>query len=101
MSEVITLDLFAPIQREAIRQGAVKLEQEKVKQRDIAALLPERPSQAAVSKAILLNRFMTEAGMTEPFVRIDEPPADYAKLRRHKNEKYRFEPLDGYERPTL
>jgi len=101
MSEVITLDLFAPIQREEIRKASVKLEQEKVKQRDIAALLPERPSQAAVSKAILLDRIMTEAGMTEPFVRIDEPPADYAKLRRHKNEKYRFEPLDGYERPTL
>lgn len=35
-------------------------------------------------------------GLTSPLVQVLSPPDDYAKLRRHKNAKYRFLPLEGY-----
>ena len=34
-------------------------------------------------------------GLTDPYVAVTEPPDDYAKLRRHKHKRYRFEPLEG------
>jgi hypothetical protein len=44
---------------------------------------------------------MQELGLDTPDVLLQEPPDDYAKLRRHKNPKYRFEPLGDYERAAL
>ena len=69
--------------------------------RDMSCGLPGNPTQAAISKAIQLNRMMVSLGLASPYVLQLKPPDDYGKLRRHKNPRYAFEPLEGYERPTL
>jgi hypothetical protein len=99
----LTLDLFErPPQRERIRVEAVRLEADHVPQRKIAALLTdEKPKQAAVQKALNLDRKMQELEVASPYVLVTEPPEDYPKLRRHKNPKYSFQPRDGYVRPAI
>jgi site-specific DNA recombinase len=97
----LTIDLFDPPQREEIRVEAVRLAIEGIKQRDMCCRLPGNPTQAAISKGILLNRTMLSLGLASPYVLQFDPPDDYRKLRRHKNARYEFKPLDGYERPTL
>jgi hypothetical protein len=54
-----------------------------------------------VQNALALDRLMQQMGLMTPYQLVTEPPADYAKLRRHRNAKYRFTPLDGYVPPTL
>ena len=103
LSRVLTIDLFEkPPQRERIRKEVVQLAADGVPQREIARLLKdETPKQPVVQQALALDRKMRELGIDTPNVVLHEPPDDYPKLRRHKNPKYRFEPLEGYERPTL
>jgi len=103
LSRVLTIDLFEkPPQRERIRMEVVQLAADGVPQREIARLLKdETPKQPVVQQALALDRKMRELGIDTPYVVLHEPPDDYPKLRRHKNPKYRFEPLEGYERPTL
>lgn len=103
MTRQITIDLFEePPQRERIRLEAVRLEAEGVQQRKIATLIEkEQPKQAAVFNALQLDRKMQTMGLTTPYVLVTEPPDDYPKLRLHKHAKFRFEPLEGYQRPTL
>jgi hypothetical protein len=38
---------------------------------------------------------MDELGTTDAYVPVVQPPADLRKLRRHKADGYRFEPLPG------
>ena len=99
----LTLDLFErPPQRERIRVEAVRLEADRVPQRKIASMLTdEKPKQAAVQKALNLDRKMQERELASPYVLVMEPPEDYPKLRRHKNPKYSFQPRDGYVRPAI
>lgn len=104
LTRELTLDLFQPPQRERIRDRAVRMEAQKMKQRDIARELStdeERVTQAAVQKALALHRVMERLGLTSPYVAVLRPPGGYGKLRRHKNAKYRFEPLPGYRPPDL
>jgi hypothetical protein len=96
-----TVDLFEPTQRERIRVQAMRLTAEGLEQREVAARLPERATQAAVYRALALGRRMSELGLEAPYIVVEEPPADYLKLRRHMNSKYQFELLGGYERPSL
>jgi hypothetical protein len=100
LTRQLTLDLFErPPQRERIRVEAVRLAAQGLDQRDIARRLPEKAPQAAVQRALALDRKMRELGLDSPYVFLAEPPTDYPKLRRHRNPKYRFEPLDGYPLP--
>jgi hypothetical protein len=46
----------------------------------------------AAQRAAALDRMMKALGLTDPYVAIIEPPADYGKLRRHRHPRYRFEP---------
>ena len=96
-----TLDLFEPPQRERIREEAVRLTAEGLSQRQAAGLLAEKPTQPAVEHALALDRKMRTLGLESPYVIVREPPEDYGKLRRHKNQKYRFEPLEDYRQPAL
>jgi site-specific DNA recombinase len=91
------IDLFEPPQREQIRPRAAELASARVKQRDIAAQLGV--TQTAVQKALALEGMMRERGLESPYAVVTEPPADYPKLRRHKNRKFRFKPADGYVPP--
>jgi hypothetical protein len=97
----LTLDLFEPPQRERIRQEAVLLAAQGLDQREIARRLPGKPTQTAVQRALLLDRRMRERGLETPYISVPEPPQDYPKLRRHRNPKYQFTQLGGYQRQEI
>jgi site-specific DNA recombinase len=99
LTSVLTLDLFEPPQRERIRLEAVKLVADGMTQREAAGEL--EVTQPAVTAALKLDRLMRERGLTSPYELLEEPPSDYPKQRRHLNPKYRFETLEGYQRPPL
>jgi len=102
LTRVLTVDLFEkPPQRERIRAEAVQLEAKELPQRLIAHEIEERPKQAVVFKALALHRQMLALGLNTPYVVLHEPPDDYPKLRRHRNRKYRFAPLEGYLPPEI
>ena len=39
---------------------------------------------------------MEGLGLADPYVPMTEPPADQARIRRHKHPRYRFEPTPRY-----
>jgi site-specific DNA recombinase len=101
--------LFIPPERERIREQAVRLDAQGLGPKEIARRITDepagpqadRPSATAVQNALVLDRQMRQLGLDSPYVMVSEPPKDYPKLRRHKNSKYRFDPLDGYQPPPL
>jgi hypothetical protein len=95
------VDLFEPAERERIREEAVQLAAEGLCHWQIAARLPGRPTATAVGNALGLESLMRSQGLASPYITLLEPPGDYPKLRRHKNVKYQFEPLDGHQPPAL
>ena len=106
LSRTMTVDLFDPPQREQIRADAVRLAAAETQPtlKQIAAQLPAnptKPSGTAVGHALALDRKMKSMALTTPYVLVSEPPEDFTKLRRHKNAKYRFEPLENYQRPPF
>ncbi|MBD3672145.1 MAG: recombinase family protein [Planctomycetaceae bacterium] len=101
LSQVKFIDAFEPPQRERIRLQSVQLSNAGHGPKKIARLLPEKPKYQAVCKALELQQLMDEAGLKTPYVFVDSPPEDYKKLRRHKNSKYRFQPLEEYEPPKI
>ncbi|MCE9554687.1 MAG: recombinase family protein [Planctomycetes bacterium] len=101
LSLMTTIDLFKPAQREQIREVAARLNDGIRTHAQIAALIAERPTATAVGDALALDKLMHEQGLSSPYIVLREPPSDYPKLRRHKNSKYRFEPLEGYAQPEL
>ena len=101
LSSTVTLDVFDPPQRERIRLQAVELSAAQYKQRDACQLIEEKPTQPAFQRALALDRKMQDLGLASPYVFLSEPPADYPKLRRHKANHFRFEPIEGYVRPEL
>lgn len=100
-----TLDLFDIPQRERIRADAVRWQATGLKPKAIAAQIAattgERPTATAVQNALKLQERMIGLGLSSPWVTVLEPPTDLPKLRRHRNAKYRFTPLDGYARPPV
>jgi hypothetical protein len=92
LTRTVTIDLFVPPQRERIRADVARLAAAGVEQRTMIGQLPERVTQAAVSRAIQLNRMMEERGLSSPYVELTAPPDDYPKLRRHRHKRYRFRP---------
>jgi hypothetical protein len=67
----------------------------------IADRISEHPTSTAVGDALALDRQIKLLGLKGAYVPVLEPPADYTKLRRLKNQKYRFTPLEGYVPPAL
>jgi len=53
-------------------------------------------TKTAAQRAAALDRLMKRLGFTDPYVRLQEPPTDYSKLRRHLHPRYHFEPLPGH-----
>lgn len=90
----LSVDLFDPVQRIAAAERLTELrrthtEREAARQLGITV--------TAAQRAAALQRMMQAAGVSDPYVRILEPPADLRKLRAHKNRRYRFQPRDGHE----
>jgi hypothetical protein len=101
LSGVLTIDLFDPVQREAIRQDAYALFEQGTPITQIGPQLPGKPTLPAVQRAIKLHQQLLSSGLSSPYQPVEEPPANYAKLRRHKHPRYRFTPLEGYEPAPL
>jgi hypothetical protein len=92
----VAIDLFEPVQREAIRRAVVRRAGDGLDQRAIAAELGV--TQAAVSKAVVLDRAMRAAGVDSPYVPVTDPPPATGKMKRSAHERYQFRPLPGYPR---
>ncbi len=90
----LTVDLFEPPQRERFRERVVALRASGLTERQVAAKL--RITSTAAQRAAALQRMMDEQGLTDPYMLVKEPPADFKRLRRHLHRRYRFEPLEGY-----
>jgi hypothetical protein len=88
----LIVDLFELPQREAYREQVVALRAQGLSEHKVARRLGITVT--AAQRAAALARRMQELGITDPYLPIQEPPADYGKLRRHRHPRYRFEPLD-------
>jgi hypothetical protein len=88
----LVVDLFEKPQREAYRVPIMELTQNRLKQRDIAWEL--EITQPAVQRAVALSNKMAALGISDPYVPLTEPPADY-KLRRHRHPRYHFDPQNS------
>ena len=87
----IEVDLFDPPQRIACREPVMQGRSAGKTERQVASELGI--TNTAAQRAAALSRQMEEAGLTDPYVRVLEPPSDYNRLRRHRHPRYRFEPL--------
>jgi hypothetical protein len=84
------VDLFDVPMHEKIRMDVVQLKALKWKERDIASHL--QTHQATVQRAMSLHRRILELGLTDPYIRLLEPPATNCKFRRHLHKRYSFKP---------
>jgi hypothetical protein len=89
LARELTVDLFEPPQRIALREQVMELIKAGTYQRETGAALGI--TQPAVQKAIKLDELMHLAGVEDPYQAVLEPPENYRKLRRHKHARYRFE----------
>ena len=87
------IDLFNKPQRAKYLDDIVRLKAEGHKDKKIAASLGVK--KPVVSYAMKLHHLMLQLGITDPYVRLTEPPLEGTKLKRHLHPRYRFEPLDG------
>lgn len=92
----LTVDLMEkPPQRVEFREAVMARRAAGETERQIAKALGI--TQTAVQRAAALDRLMKRLGLTDPYVRLMEPPADYSKLRRHLHPRYRFESLPDHD----
>jgi hypothetical protein len=91
----LVVDLFEGPQRVTCRDRVLELTANGMGQREIARELGI--TQPAVQRAVALGRQMANLGIDDPYVPLTAPPEDYARWRRHKHPRYRFEPLTGEE----
>jgi DNA invertase Pin-like site-specific DNA recombinase len=91
----LVVDLFEQPQRVAYRAPVLELTANGMGQREIARELGI--TQPAVQRAVALGRQMANLGIDDPYLPLTAPPEDYARWRRHKHRRYRFEPLTGEE----
>ena len=96
-----TIDLFNPTQMERIRLESVRLAITGLGPKAISQCIAERPTVTAVQHALALDKKMKALGLDTPYVFVPGPPENYRKLRRHRNAKYQFKPLEGYSPPAL
>lgn len=90
----LVVDLFDPVQRIAKQEQVMILRKDHT-ERETARQLGLTIT--AAQRAAALFRKMQAAGVSDPYVRIYEPPADLAKLRCHKSPRYGFRPREGHE----
>jgi site-specific DNA recombinase len=93
LERILTVDLFNPPQREDCRKRILELRAGGMTEKQAAREC--RITITAAQRAAGLQRRMDALGLSDPFVAVTQPPDDYGKFRRHRNKRYRFEPLDG------
>jgi hypothetical protein len=91
-----------PPKHELIRAQVVEMRSstEKLSIKKIASRIAPATSAKVVGDALKLQQRMQDLGVASPYRTLHEPPANFPKLRRHLNPRYRFEPLQGYVPPT-
>jgi hypothetical protein len=93
LARTLVVDLFEAPQRVAYRERVMALRQEMSEReaaRKLGITIP------AAQKAAGLDRLMKQLGLTDPYIFLANPPADYAKLRRHLHPRYHFDPLPDH-----
>lgn len=93
LERVVTVDLFDPPQRVQYREEVMVRRARGKTERQSAAELGI--TQPAVQHAASLDQMMKQLGLTDPYVRLLEPPSDLPRYRRHLHPRYHFEPLPG------
>jgi len=97
---ILAVDIRGPLQRVDHREEIMTLRattnpDTDEKYTEVEAARKCGITTTAAQRAAALSRRMDELGVTDPYVRVFEPPDDYTKLRRHKHKRYKFTPLDG------
>ena len=92
LTRVVSVDLFDARQRELHRRQVCELRASGMTEKQAAAEIGI--THTAAQRAAALQRLMDRLGLDEPYVELDAPPEDYAKLRRHHHPRYIFDPLD-------
>lgn len=90
----LVVDLFDMPQRAAFREQILALRAGGLSEKEVAARLGLTIT--AAQRAASLDRLMKQQGLTDPYMRMTEPPEDSKRSRRHRNPRYRFEPLAGW-----
>ena len=94
LQQVLVVDLFEPPQREAYRRPVMELTANGLKQRDIAWKLDI--TQTAVQRTVALHRRTEQMAIVDPYLRVESPPENEDRFRRHRHPRFHFEPLPGY-----
>ena len=82
LEKTLTIDLFDPPQRVAYRERVVALRKEST-EREVSQALGI--TVAAGQRTAALDRMMQARGLGDPYRPVTEPPANIAKLRRHRH----------------
>ena len=98
LSKTLVVDLFDPPQREVFRLEAANLIASGKNQRKAAKILGI--TSTAVQRAQDLHKRMVQAGITDPYIQLAEPPPENTKLRRHKHPRYKFDPIERPDQPN-
>jgi site-specific DNA recombinase len=93
LERIVTLDLFEPTQRIRHREQIMEIRKNRTEREAAAAA---GITTTAANHAARLGRLMQQQGLSDPYVLVTKPPADYSMLRRHKHHRFHFEPLTGY-----
>lgn len=90
LRRTLCVDLFDPPQRVAFRTKVIKMRAEGRTEKSIAAELGLTVT--AVQSAAALDRLMQNLGLSDPYVRITEPPTGMSRIKRHLHPRYKFRP---------
>jgi len=96
-----TVDLFDRPKFERHRNKIVKLRQQGMNKKSIRAEVDDDLSLVMVNRALELQESLDAQAAQDPYALQLEPPTDLPKQRRHEHARYRFEALEGHERPDL
>jgi site-specific DNA recombinase len=98
LRKTMVVDLFDPPQREAFRTEATALIASGMNQRKAAKVLGI--TSTAVQRAQALNKKMELSGITDPYIKLNEPPPENSKIKRHKHSRYEFNPVEHPDQPN-
>ena len=90
----VMIDVYDPPQFEAYRPEVIARRAAGQREWEIAEALGLTIT--AVQHAASLHRMMLAAGRTDPYVRLEAPTEDLGRVRRHRHQRFRFEPHPGY-----
>ncbi len=97
LRKTMVVDLFDLPQREAFRTEATALIASGKNQREAAKILGI--TSTAVQRAQALDKKMKELGITDPYIKLNEPPPENSKIKRHKHSRYEFNPVEHPDPP--